>query len=65
MTEEVIAKVFNPLELAEYSKFYAVGKTKILQMPEVKAVLDKAKVKASMNYDKQSRLIKRTYKFVE
>ena len=44
--------VFKPLELVEYSKLYATGKTKILQMGEIKAVLDTAKVKASQNYDK-------------
>jgi hypothetical protein len=49
------------MDAAEYSRFYACGKTKILKMGEIKAVLDASKTKASEKYDKNSRMIKRVY----
>ena len=38
-----------------------MGRTKIMQMPEIKAVLEEAKVEASKIYDKHSKMIKRVF----
>lgn len=61
MSEEIVDLVFAPIEKNEYAKFYACGKTKILKMGEIKAVLDASKNKASAKYDKNSRMLKRSY----
>lgn len=64
-TEDIITKVFSALGNAdEYNKFYAMGKTKILQMSEIKSVLDASKLKASLDYDRHSKLLKRSFKLV-
>ena len=65
LAEEIMAKVFAPLNKNEYSKLYACGKTKILQMGEIKAVLDASKQKAAAKYDKNSRMLKRSYMFMK
>ena len=65
LSEEIIKIVFSPMEAHEYSKFFACGKTKILKMAEIKAVLDASKVKASLKYDKNSRYLKRTHTLIK
>ena len=46
LSQQIIEKVFSPLNKEEYESFYALGKTKILKMGEAKLVLDKSKQKA-------------------
>jgi len=65
LSEEIIKIVFAPMEQHEYSKFYACGKTKILKMGEIKAVLDASKLKASLKYDKNSKMLKRTFSLIK
>jgi myosin heavy subunit len=61
LSEEIIKRVFSPLDQSEYSHFYKCGRTKILKMAEVRAALQASRNKASAIYDKYSRMIKRSY----
>ena len=43
LTEEIMEKVFSPLEKSEYETSFALGKTKIMMNAEIREVLEKAK----------------------
>jgi myosin heavy subunit len=58
---KIIQKAFLPLGVEEYSSKFAVGRTKVMMMPETKTVLDKCKEIASFKYDDYSRIVKRAY----
>ena len=62
LCQEILDRVFSPLQKEEYQKYFAAGKTKILMMAECRAVLEQSRMKASRKYDKMSRMLKRAYK---
>lgn len=65
LVAEIVERVFAPMQPEEYERFYKIGKTKILQMSEVREVLNQAKVQASLVYDVHSTMLKRAYKLMQ
>ena len=43
------------------AEFYAIGNTKVLMMPETKAVLDENLKRASKTYNEKAQVLKRAY----
>ena len=56
-----MARVFDPLEPAQYEESFALGKTKIMMNAEIREVLERSKAKASAIYDEKSAFLKRVY----
>jgi len=65
LCNDILERVFAPLQKAEYERYFAAGKTKILMMGECRAVLEQSRMRASRKYDKMSRMLKRSYKLQE
>lgn len=63
--KEIMLRVFAPLAPEEYQDFFAEGRTKIMMHAEAKAVVDASKNKASLQYDKRCKFLKRSYSIMK